>query len=274
MRRSFRACALLSALLTIALGASIALAAPEKPPPNLITVVRTDGPPVRGTLVSSDPDNVVVQPVAKPGQKDKDAQTPEQVTIPWKDIKTVSNGLTRAKALEAWKAQHRDQLCEACRGDRTVLCPTCKGTLHDPAALKDCKTCGGELLVECKAPKCDHGTIPCPRTCLKLTEGQWYKKPDGHRWRKFPSRNGYYEWSEGHVGELIVTDPKTGEVRSEGRCPTCGGKTTIDCPTCHGLAKVPCATCAARKDAPPCPDKCDHGRVPCTQCSGTGLKKA
>src|SRR2546423_12522780 len=136
-------------LIVLALAYSATLAAPEKPP-SLITVTRTEGPPVRGTLVSSDPESVVIQPPAKPGQKD----TPEQMTIPWKDIKSVSNGLTRAKALEAWKAQHVDRLCETCHGERSVLCSTCKGTMHDPSVAKDCKTCGGELLVDCKASKC------------------------------------------------------------------------------------------------------------------------
>jgi hypothetical protein len=231
-----------------------------------VTITKNDATTVIGSFVSADVDQVTLKPPPKPGKKEES----EPVSVPWSEIKRISNGMMQAKFLTEWKAEHRDQLCETCRGDRTILCPTCKGTMHDPASAKDCKTCGGELLVDCKGPTCDKGIIPCPNTCLKLTEGKWVKHDDGKLWRKLP--NGW-SFSDAHVGDLIFTDPKTKQSEDKGKCPTCGGKTTIDCPICHGLAKVPCATCLARKDAAECPDHCDKGRVKCTTCEGTGLKK-
>jgi hypothetical protein len=190
------------------------------------------------------------------------------VVIEWKEIKNVSNGLTKAKAIAAWKEAHIAELCETCHGERAVLCPTCKGTMHDPAAGKDCKTCKGELLVNCKGPKCKDGKTPCPRTCLKLAEGKWVKKEDGKTWRSISTGVGTWQYSSGHAGELI--DMKTGQ--SLGKCPTCGGKQIVECATCVGLGKVPCATCTARKDAAACPDQCELGKIPCDACKGKGLR--
>lgn len=254
--------------LAIVVSAFLLAAAPPQPKTPvvpMVTVVKTDGTSVRGQLVSADPDKVVVKPAAKLGVKS--ATAPSDVELTWKDIKTVSNGLTYAKALAAWKQEHLADLCEQCHGERTMLCPTCKGTMHDPASGKDCKTCKGELLVDCKAPKCKEGKTPCPAPCIKLTEGRWYMK-DGKKWRDFHFAGGLNaSVSEGHAGQVFDANGQLA-----GECPTCGGKTVIDCPTCKGIGKVPCPTCSARKDAPPCPDKCDHGRVTCDKCKGTGLK--
>jgi hypothetical protein len=232
-----------------------------------VTLTKVDGSTIRGEVVSTTPEEVVFKPARKAGEQ----ADPENVTIPWTEIKRLSNGLTQQKALETWKQEHRDQLCETCRGDRKVLCATCKGTAHDPASAKDCKTCKGELLVDCKAPKCKEGTIPCPSTCLKLTEGNWTRRPDGMRWRVFRNSRGSQEYNEQNVGELIVVE--NGQWTNKGKCPTCGGKTTLDCPTCRGLGKAPCATCIARSDAPACTGGCDHGRVACETCKATGLKQ-
>lgn len=249
--------------------------------PALVGVMKVDGTTVRGTLVSSDPEGVTIQPptkIVKTGKSAKDAPapvTPDPVVVAWKDIKAVSNGLTYRKALDVWKAQHLSELCETCRGERMVWCPTCKGTQHDPAAGKECKTCGGELLVDCKTAHCEKGQIPCPAKCLKLTEGTWVKHADGVRWRTFPmAKSALANYSEHHLGHLIVLDYKENTATDVGVCPTCGGTMKIDDPACHGTGKVPCPTCSARKDAAPCPDHCDHGRVVCPDCKGTGLKKA
>src|SRR4051812_34109069 len=56
------------------------------PAPVVVAVKKTDGTTVRGTLVSADPDNVTVR---SGGPK------VEPVAIPWTDIASVSNGLTR-----------------------------------------------------------------------------------------------------------------------------------------------------------------------------------
>src|SRR5438067_978413 len=84
-------------------------AAPTKPP--IITVIKTDGSAVRGQLNSSDPKGLSLQPLVK------NVPQGENVTIPWADIKTVSNGLTRQKAIEQWKKDHPEDLCPDCRGE-------------------------------------------------------------------------------------------------------------------------------------------------------------
>jgi hypothetical protein len=269
--RAWRFLACLALLLM-----SIVAAAPTSPDGKpIVTITKTDGSTVRGSITASDPDNVTIQPPPKPGKTSTaPAITPDPVTIAWHDIRSVSNGLTQRKALDAWKGDHLEQLCPTCRGERTVYCPTCKGTGHDPASEKDCKTCKGELLIDCKTPHCEKGQIPCPNKCLQRGVGNWYKKPDGTWWRKFPAGNGYAEYSEQHLGHLIVVDPKAGTANDAGVCPVCHGTTKIDDPACHGTGKTPCPTCVARKDAPPCPDHCDHGRVVCPDCKGTGLKQA
>lgn len=242
---------------------------PAAPVVPQVTVVKVDGTTVRGQLTASDPDSVTVTPPAKAGSAD----APEPVVVSWKDVRSVSNGFTQAKALVQWKQAHHDQLCETCHGDRTVLCPTCKGTAHDPAASKDCPTCHGELLVDCKGPRCDHGKVPCPNHCLQLTEGRWITKEDGLKWRTFPLGRGYFSFSEHHLGHMITIDRKAGTVTDTGVCPVCNGVTKVDCPVCHGQGKTPCPTCVARKDAPACPAHCDQGHTKCPTCDGTGLKK-
>jgi hypothetical protein len=271
MRTIYRFAAIICMGILVALLAPTILSAADvTPKPTMATVFKTDGTSIRGAIESADPDQVVIKPAPKPGHKD-DA---ESVTIPWKQIKSVSNGITQAKLLQAWKVEHKDDLCPTCHGDRTVMCPTCKGTGHDPASGKDCPTCKGELLVNCKTPKCKDGMIPCPNpNCLKLTDGTWTKHPDGLRWRRFNTTHGYDEYSEHHLGEVILRSKDGSSWEDTGKCPICGGTTTIEDPACHGTGKIPCPTCVARKDAPPCPDHCDNGRVVCPDCGGTGLKK-
>lgn len=260
IRVAYVACALM--LLLAAAPAKI----PAGPPP--VTIFKTDGTSVRGQLGEPGHDFLTITPAPKPGEK-PDALQPQK--IEWKDIKSVSNGLTPAKSLVGWKAAHRDDLCVTCRGDGVHLCPTCKGTGHDPASGKDCHTCHGELLVACTAPKCKDGQVPCPAPCLKLSEGVWVKRADGKLWRDFHVGTGTASISSAHVGQ--VWEIRKDGMDNKGFCTVCGGKTTIDCAVCGGHAKIPCPTCVARKDAPACPDYCDHGKVICETCKGSGLKE-
>jgi hypothetical protein len=226
---------------------------PRPPAVPLVTVLKTDGTRIRGELTASDPDFVTVTPAAQPGHA---ADAPaDPVTVAWKEIRSLSNGLTQAKAFTQWKQAHHDQLCETCHGDRTVLCPTCKGTGHDPASSKDCPTCHGELLVECKGPRCDHGKVPCPNHCLQLTEGRWVTRPDGLKWRSFPLGRGVFSYSEHHLGHIIKIDRKAMAVTDTGVCPVCNGETKVDCPVCHGPRGTthPRAPPRATTDAPNVP---------------------
>ena len=251
----------------------------DRPAP-IVTVTKADGTTVRGTVTVSEPDSIIVTPpaprpvVARPGRPvAAPAEPAAPVVVPWSEIKSVSNGLTQANAFSQWKLTHHDLLCPTCHGERTVLCPTCKGTTHDPASGKDCPTCHGELLVDCKDPRCDNGQVPCPNHCLQLTEGKWVTREDGLKWRSFPIGNAVASFSEHHLGHVITIDRKAGTANDTGVCPVCNGTTKADCPLCHGVGKVPCATCVNRKDAPACPAHCDHGRVKCADCDGTGVKK-
>lgn len=250
---------------------TLALAATDAPvhskPAPIVTIIKSDGTMVRGHLASSDPDQVTLQPT--PTAKEAD---PAPVSVPWKDIKAVSSGLTRAKALAQWKIEHHDDLCPTCHGDRTVACSTCKGTGKDPAARKDCPTCHGELLIDCKTPREKDGKIPCPNHCLQFTEGQWGKQGDLRvRYYHFPHGSAWI--SEHHLGHMMVIDPKLGTITDNGVCPVCNGTTVIPDPVCEGTGKMPCPTCVHDKSAPACPAHCDNGRVVCPTCGGTGLKK-
>lgn len=231
--------------------------APTKPAPNVV-VTKKDKSTVRGQLIASDPASVTI--------KTKDAEE----SIPWSDIATISNGFTHAKALEQYRKDHGDNLCDTCHGEGKVRCDTCKGTGHDPASGKDCATCKGELLVDCKTPKCDKGQIPCTnKNCLKRSEGRWYER-DGKMVRDFPTSKGTAWYSEGHAGHLIV---KEGDVwNDKGICPTCNGKQTVADPACEGTSKRSCPECTKREGAEKCKD-CENGEVACKTCNGTGMKK-
>lgn len=238
---------------------------PKPVPPPYLVITKLDGSQVKGHLVASDPGSVTVRPPAPPGKPQN-----EPVAVKWAEIKTVSNGLTRQKVLGQWRVEHAGELCDTCKGEGMVVCATCKGTLHDPAKLdKNCPTCKGELLVDCKAPRCDKGKVPCPKPCLKLTDAGWFDR-GGEKWRRFPEKGGFYEVSEHHVGQLVVTD-KDGR-KSTVPCPTCGGTAQIDCPVCHGTAKMPCPVCKKNDAAGACPDCGGKGLQACKTCAGTGMR--
>ena len=125
-----------------------------------------------------------------------------------------------------------------------ALLLTCLFVNDAPAtqpAVRTCEMCNGDGYVPCTNPKCDEGDIPCPKPCLKLSQGQWYVK-DGLHWRKFPMKGGSYEFSEHHLGQ-IVTPPKGDAGPSAADCPTCKGSTRVTCPTCDGTDIVACPKC-------------------------------
>ena len=252
-------------LFAVVVPINFAATPPAKPAANttpIVTVTKNDGSTVHGKLTAAGPGSITVE---APG-----VGAVHPTEIPWREIKSVSNGLTQAKALQQFRTEHPDEICETCHGTTTLVCATCKGTGHDPASGKDCKTCGGELLVPCKTPKCKDGKIPCPAPCLKFSEGEWTTR-EGLRVRIYRSKGGEGWISERHLGTLVSFD-KNGQMIDKGVCPTCGGTTTVTDPTCNGTSKIPCPTCVARKDAPACPAHCDHGHEICKACGGTGIK--
>lgn len=249
--------------------------APTPPPPATtppVIITKTDNSTIRGTILSATPDEITIQPAPRPGARAPASEpADDSVVVDWSDVLRVSNGLTRQKVLDEWKQQHKDELCETCHGEHTVFCTTCKGTGHDPQSGADCTRCKGALALDCSNAKCTAGEMPCPATCIKLTEGTWTTKPDGLKWRRFAAGTGFYEVSERHLGELIVREGNQWVLK--GKCPTCAGKMEITCTTCRGFDKIPCITCVARKDAADCPNQeCERGQIECATCKGTGLK--
>ena len=260
-------CSLAAALLGSAVVAQTKpspAGASAKPAP-IVTITKSDGATVRGNLESSDPDQVTVRPMAAAG-----GGRGEPIVVPWKEIVRVSNGLTRAKALEQWKGENLGKLCGDCRGNRATRCGDCKGVAHDPAASKDCRTCKGEMLVACKAKTCDAGKADCPDPCLKFSVGTWTTDANGFRTRWWAVKGGKQGVTQNHLGELITVSGLN-QIDNKGKCPRCGGTTKVECATCLGTAQVPCATCRASKTATDCA-KCEAGDVECATCKGSGLK--
>jgi hypothetical protein len=261
MKRWYGMMAAALAMVAIALQVG-ADAGAEKPKP-IVTVTKADQSTVRGRLIAYDADVVTLEVGPKAGEG-------EIVEVRWDEIAKVSNGLTHAKALDEWKQANADKLCQACHGNRVTRCPDCRGTGHDHAASADCAKCKGEGEVQCAQPRCVGGRVPCTNKCIKLTEGTWVKKEDGKRWRTIKMGKGSLQLSEAHAGELWVEE--NGQPVNKGKCPTCAGATTIACARCEATGKMPCPTCVAKKDASDCPT-CDGGKVSCSTCEGTGLKK-
>src|SRR4051794_37784095 len=93
--------------LALVAAVMIALAVPfcgaQAPKPTstatpIVTVTKNDGSTVRGKLTAAGPGSITVEPSAPAGAA--------AVQIAWHDIKTVSNGLTQAKAIQQFKSEH------------------------------------------------------------------------------------------------------------------------------------------------------------------------
>jgi hypothetical protein len=225
-----------------------------------VSVKKTDGTTVAGTLLWADPDGVGVQ-----GAKDP-------VLVEWKDIASISNGLTRPKAISQWKIKNEKILCDICHGDRTVKHEACNGTGVAPETKKDCETCKGTGTgAKCTNAKCVEGKVECPGPCLKRSVGVW-KDTGGLLWREFPvAGGGKYRISQGHWGQIWTLTADKSSMEMKGNCPQCNGEAKIACDTCLGKAHLPCKTCdAVGLLGPACKD-CDHGQVKCTNCNGKGL---
>lgn len=244
-------------------GTSEVLAAPpgDKGPP-VVTVNRKGKTALKGELLEARPADIKIKTKGMGGGADG-----EEIVVPWSEIVSVSNGLTRAKSLEAFTKDHGDQLCPTCRGKTNVRCETCKGTRHPPAAAKDCATCKGEMLVDCTTPKCTKGMVKCPNTCLKLGEGTWTEK-EGKHVRIWVTPKGSSWISDGHLGELIKKDGDN--YVPAGKCPTCDGKMVVPDPACDGTSKRTCPECLKR--AGEACKECTDGRTECKTCAGSGMK--
>src|SRR5262245_36476737 len=111
-----------------------------------VTITKTDSTTVRGQILAVDPDKISLRPAPRAGQ----GGDPIPIDVQWKQIKSVSNGLTYQKVLDEWKLKNIDKLCATCHGNRVARCPVCKGTAHDPNGLpRDCAKCNGVHEVEC-----------------------------------------------------------------------------------------------------------------------------
>ena len=146
--------------------------APQPPP--RVTVTKADGKTVSALLLDADREGVTLQYGPKP----------DEHRIKWEEIKSVSNGLTRATAIQKWKEAHADKLCGKCHGDGVLKCPDCDGSGVDPKQHKECATCKGTGSAgPCPTKGCVDGKIVCPAPCLKLSQGQWkLHADDGLRW--------------------------------------------------------------------------------------------
>src|SRR5688500_11101766 len=93
-------------LIALLLGCWAVAAGPISAP---MTVKKTDGTTVTGQLLTADADSLLILPAGK-----KDG-----ISVAWKDVSTVSNGLSRHSAAAMWKHQHQDRLCGTCEGAGT-----------------------------------------------------------------------------------------------------------------------------------------------------------
>jgi hypothetical protein len=82
------------AFLVVTASSPLVLVLAAAPPKTVnVTVIKTDGSTVRGQLNSFDLKGVSIQKLVK------NQPTGEQVTIAWSEIKSISNGLTRQRAI-------------------------------------------------------------------------------------------------------------------------------------------------------------------------------
>ena len=247
--------ALLMVPLMLALGADAAK-------PHRVIIFKNDGKSVSGDLTELTPGAVTIKPSPKA----------EPVSVLWKDIKRLSDGTTRQKVLDDWRANHPELLCDTCKGDGEVACTTCKGSGVDPAQAKPCEKCNGTGVLgkctQCKGVK----TIPCPNNCLKESSFTGPKGPDGKRWLHLKKGTFTIDVSDAHIGQVVSLKNGQPDISV---CPVCQGKSIITCPTCHGTGDQACPTChGSGKVGPACNDCKGSGKIECKDCNGTGVKPA
>jgi hypothetical protein len=85
---------------------------------------------------------------------------------------------------------------------------------------------------------------------MKLSVGRWeHMEVAGHDpkelWQKHTGSKGWNAWTSAHVGEVI--EIRNGMPENMGKCPTCGGKTTVFCKDCNGARTVVCPACRGNK---------------------------
>ena len=257
--------ALRSSVLVLILS-SLALAADQgdKPaarpqPPTPVNVVKTDGKVVGGMLTKTDQFGMTVKP--RTGG--------EELMVPWREVKSSSNGMTRDKWMARFKLLNEGKLCLSCHGEGVTKCPDCNGTGVDPAQAKPCQTCKGTGGIgKCPTPNCVDGKIPCPRPCLKLSAARTNK--EGKKEWVFHGKNGTtWTFSELHEGDVVVME--NGDPVDKGKCQTCDGTGKIGDPACKGTGHKLCPDCKGAGVVGPACTKCDHGFVICSECKGTGL---
>ncbi|HEU5122843.1 MAG TPA: hypothetical protein VFW05_02130 [Verrucomicrobiae bacterium] len=118
---------------------------------------------------------------------------------------------------------------------------------------KTCFECNGSGLVACEGKGCKSGRTECPGSCIRLTRGTWrHMNVAGHDpselWITFKTARGSRSWNQNHVGEVIQY--QNGEPVNIGRCPICGGATTVVCSACKGSGKQACNICSGKKFIP------------------------
>jgi hypothetical protein len=232
-----------------------------------VTIKKADGTTVAGELMWADHDGVGVRATPKA----------EAVLVPWKNVTSISNGLTRQTAINKWKEKHKELLCGVCQGDRTVKHEACGGTGIATETKKDCQTCKGSGAGgKCTNAKCKEGKVPCSGPCLKPSVGTWVlNKDDGKRWRSFPTRSGRqvgnFRISDGHFGEVWELSRDGSTMESKGQCTVCRGEAQLECSTCSGKGHLPCKPCAGVGVVGPACKDCTGGQVKCMACKGKGL---
>ena len=245
----------LSIPLLLAIGANAAKS-------HRVIIFKNDGKSVSGEVTDLSPGSVTVKP----------SPAAEPVTIPWKDIKPLSDGTTRQKVLDDYQLHHADELCSVCKGGGQVDCAACGGSGVDPAQATECHKCNGTGVIgkcsQCKGEK----TTVCPNNCLKESSFTGKRGPDGRRRVSIKKGSIGAYVSDGHIGQVVSFKNGLPDLVI---CPKCGGKTVISCPTCHGTGDKVCATCHGGGKIGRACDVCKGTRkTDCKDCNGTGLKTA
>lgn len=218
-----------AALLATA-AALFLLAAPAARAAEDVVVTLKDGKKEKAELLKYDFENIELRYHVGKNHLD--------VKIPWASVKEISNGLTPEIVEKKWREENKDRLCADCGGMRKIACAKCGGTGRLAKALADCGTCKGTGAAPCTAKGCANGQVDCTGNCIRLNKGDWVKLADGQRWCRFKAPGGgYFEWSEGHCGEVVAL--KDGKWVNQGKCPTCGGTTKVACAACKGAKQVP-----------------------------------